>query len=160
MNKHNIDPVHAAVVRHSLPELIQALESGSPVDARDRGGRTPLFYAAQDGEHAIVAELLRRGATVNAQDRNLKTPLHFAASGFRTEVAELLLKSGASVNAQDSNGNTPLSDAVFESMGRGQMIKLLLAYGANKALKNNHGVSPDDLANSIANYDVRQFLVG
>jgi ankyrin repeat protein len=158
MGKHNIDPAHEAVMRHSLPELIQALERGSAVDSLDREGRTPLFYAAQDGDHAIAAELLRRGATANAQDRHLKTPLHFAASECRTEVAELLLKSGASVDAQDSNGNTPLSDAVFESMGRGQTIKLLLAYGANKSLKNNHGVSPEDLANSIANYDVRQFL--
>jgi hypothetical protein len=26
-------------------------------------------------------------------------------------------------------------------------------------LKNKHGVSPDELANSIANYDVKKFLV-
>jgi len=38
------------------------------------------------------------------------------------------------------------------------MIRLLLLYGADKKLKNNHGVSPEDLANKIANYDMKPFL--
>jgi ankyrin repeat protein len=52
----------------------------------------------------------------------------------------------------------PLSHAVFESRGRGEMIRLLLSFGADKALKNKHGVSPENLARTIANYDVSIFL--
>jgi hypothetical protein len=40
------------------------------------------------------------------------------------------------------------------------MIRLLLASGADKTLKNKQGVSPEDLAKTIANYDVSEFLVG
>ncbi len=160
MSSLDVDPVHKAVMRHSLPEVTQAIAQGGDVDVLDREGRTPLFYAAQDGDSAIAADLIRHGANVNAQDKSLKTPLHFAANAYQPEVAELLLKNGASVDAQDAHGNTPLSDAVFDSKGRGQMIKLLLSSGANKALKNKHGVSPEDLANSIGNYDISPFLVG
>jgi ankyrin repeat protein len=64
------------------------------------------------------------------------------------------------VDAQDIHGNTPLSRAVFDSKGRGQVIKLLLSSGANKDLKNKHGISPEDLAKSIGNYDVSKLLVG
>ena len=63
------------------------------------------------------------------------------------------------MDAPDVNGNTPLSNAVFDSRGRDQMIKLLLSFGANKTLKNKHGVSPEDLAKSIGNYDVSKFLL-
>jgi ankyrin repeat protein len=131
---------------------------GSDVDALDRESRTPLFYAVKDGDTAVVAELIRQGANVNAQDKNLETPLHFAAREYWPGVAELLLKSGAGVDARDAQGNTPLSRAVFEPKGRGQVIKLLLSFGANRALKNSHGVSPEDLAKSIGSYDVSSFL--
>jgi hypothetical protein len=48
--------------------------------------------------------------------------------------------------------------AVFDSKGRGGVIKLLLSAGASKGLRNKHGVSPQSLAKSIANYDVSNFL--
>ena len=152
---HDVAPIHKAVMKRSLPDVAQAL---ADVDALDREGRTALFYAAQGGDTAIALELIRHGANVNAQDKEQKTPLHFAAGAYQVEVAELLLKNGAIVDAVDAHGNTPLSDAIFESRGRGGMIKLLLSFNADKSLKNKHGVSPEGLAKSIANYDVGQFL--
>jgi ankyrin repeat protein len=159
MSSRKIGDVHKAVMRQSLPELSLAVKRGSCVDELDREGRTPLFYAARDGSKEIAAELIRLGANVNAQDRTLETPLHFAARAYQPEVAEMLLKSGAAVDSQDSYGNTPLSRAVFESRGRGQVVKLLLSSGANKAFANKHGVSPEGLAKSIGNYDIGQFFV-
>lgn len=152
---HDSSPVQNAVMKSSLAELAQA---GGDVDALDREGRTALFYAARNGDSAIVLELISRGAKVDAEDKQRKTPLHFAASGYQLEVAELLLKNGALVDAMDTNGNTPLSDAVFESRGRGGMIKLLLSFKADKTLKNKYGVSPEGLAQSIANYDIGQYF--
>jgi ankyrin repeat protein len=158
MNSPDVVAVHKAVMRHSLPEITHAIEQGNDVDALDREGRTALFYAAMDSDSAIATELIRHGANVNVRDKSLKTPLHFAARAYQPKVAELLLKNGAEVDAQDAHGNTPLSDAVFDSKGRDQMIKLLLSSGANKALKNKHGVSAEDLAKSIGNYDISKFF--
>jgi ankyrin repeat protein len=150
--------IHRAVMRRNLPELAQALAEGEAVDALDKGGRTALFYAVMEGDSAIVEELIRHGANPNAQDKNLETPLHFAAREYQLAAAKRLIEEGANPNAQDNHGNTPLGRAVFESRGRGDMIKLLLSAGADKYLKNKHGTSPNDLAGNIANYDVSIFL--
>ena len=160
MKKPEIDPVHEAVMRRSLSDLVQALAQGAPVDAKDREGRTALFYAAKDGDVAIAAALIRAGANVNARDTAERTPLHLAANSYQVEAAELLLTHGATVDAQDLHGNTPLSNAVFDSKGRDGMIKRLLAAGADKTTTNKHGVSPQSLAQSIGNYGITPFLAG
>jgi ankyrin repeat protein len=151
-------PVHKAVMKRSLPDVKKAVSDGEDVDALDREGRTALFYAAKDGDSEIVSELINHGSNVNIQDKNLETPLHFAAREYQPQTAELLITRGASVSAQDIHGNTPLWRAVFESRGRGEMIKLLLSAGSDKKLKNQYGTSPEDLANTIGNYDVSKFL--
>jgi uncharacterized protein len=146
-------------MRHSLPDVTHAIVQGTDIDALDRKGRTPLFYAVRDGDLKIAAALIQHGANVNAQDKDLETPLHFAAREYQSEAAELLLQNGANVDAQDVQGNSPLFRAVFDSRGRDQVIGVLLAAGAKKDLKNRHGVSPEDLAKSIANYNLSPLLV-
>ena len=158
MKTNRVDPVHMAVMRNDLPALREVLSKSKSIDSRDREGRIPLFYAAQDGNVAIASELLGHGADVNARDRNDESPLHFAAREYRIEMASLLLDHGASPNAQDANGNTALHRAVFESKGRGEIIKLLVARGADPVLANKSGVSPKGLATTIANYDVAAFF--
>jgi ankyrin repeat protein len=145
-------------MKRSLTAIVDAIEAGADVDWKDGAGRTPLFYAAQYGDYDIVVELIERGADVNAPDKALKTPLHFAAAAYQPEVVDLLLRSGAGVDLQDSNGNTALFDSVFNSRGRGDVIESLIACGAQKSLENRHGVSPEALAGSIANYNVLKFF--
>ncbi len=158
MKSHNLDPVHLAVLKHSVADVRSAVAGGNEVDSLDRERRTPLFYAAKDGDVEIVSELLSHGANPNKRDKSLETPLHFASREYRLEVAQRLVNAGATVDAQDIHGNTPLARAIYSSHGKGEMIKLLLSHGADKTLNNKHGVSPEKLAETIANYDVRQFL--
>jgi ankyrin repeat protein len=70
----------------------------------------------------------------------------------------MLLGSGASVDLGDEHGNSPLFRAVFNSQGRGEIITLLLKADADRDLKNFYGVSPLELAQTIGNYNVKQFL--
>jgi len=86
------------------------------------------------------------------------TALHFAAGGYHVALAEALLEAGADVDAEDSHGNTPLFRATFESYGRGEMTRLLVAHGADAAQPNKHGISPSGLAATIANYDVAKWF--
>lgn len=136
----------------------QAIAQGCDVNVPDHDGRSPLFQSVVDGNLAIAVELLEKGADVNAQDNYLESPLHFAAREYQVELASLLLQHGARVDVQDSQGNTPLFRAVFYSRGRGEMIRLLLAHSADKTHKNKNGVSPQELAGTIANFDVARFL--
>src|SRR5262249_486705 len=124
----------------------------------DRAGRTPLHYAAGDGDAARVRKLLDSGMDAGAADDDGWTPLHFAAQRNAADVAAILLQAAAPVDGRDRHGNTPLSRAVFNSRGAGDVIKLLRAHGADPDAQNAHGVSPLKLARTIANFDVRQFF--
>jgi ankyrin repeat protein len=122
----------------------------------DRAGRSALHYAIVDKKSDEAARLIRAGADINRQDKKGWTPLHFAAQEQTLEIARLLLEAGARVDEKDSNGNTPLSNAVYCYSGNGELIRLLREWGADPCLKNNHGVSPLDLARSIGNTNVAQ----
>jgi ankyrin repeat protein len=124
----------------------------------DRYGRTKLHYAALDGDAGKIKELLSQGLKPGEPDDDGRTPLHAAVQCWSLPACRALLKGGAPVDARDANGNTPLSTAVFESRGRGEVIKLLREYGADPMLENKYGVSPACLARTIANFDVRQFF--
>ncbi|MBX3386822.1 MAG: ankyrin repeat domain-containing protein [Phycisphaeraceae bacterium] len=125
----------------------------------DRLGRTPLHYAALDGDDTLIQRLLTDGLDPNLADDNGWTPLHFACQSSSAKAVRALLDAGANVNAMDLNGNSPLFRAVFESRGRGEVIALLRSSGADPHQTNGHGVSPVMLARSIANHDARQFFV-
>lgn len=148
----------AAVFQDDLAAATRALIAGASVDERDRDQRTPLMHAAIEGRFHLSRLLLDHGADVNALDMNGECALHFAAREYQPAVVSLLLTAGAVVDTKDGDGNTPLSHAVFESRGRGDVIDLLLDGGASKSLKNRNGVSPLELAESIGNYDVCQFM--
>jgi uncharacterized protein len=125
---------------------------------KDRSGREPLHYAALEDDADLVLLLLRQGADVNATDRDGFTPLHFAAQSYAVAAAEFLLSNGADVHAENRYGNTPLWTAVFESRGRGDIIRLLLSHGARIDQRNKADMTALDLARSIGNYDVARYL--
>jgi len=156
--RSGLNAVCLAVFNGDLIALQRAIARGDDVNDRDHDGRSPLLQSVVDGNVAIAVELIKNGADVNAQDKDLESPLHFAAREHQVELASLLLRHGARVDVQDSQGNTPLFRAVFSSRGRGEMIRLLLAHSADKTLKNKHGVSPEGLAETIANFEVARFL--
>jgi uncharacterized protein len=124
----------------------------------DEFGRTPLHYAAGDGDAALVQRLIKENADVNALDVNRWTALHFAAQAVSAAVAAKLIEAGANVAIRDRFGNTPLFRAVFYSSGDGSVIKLLLDAGADPSAPNDSDVTPIKLARTIANFDVSQFF--
>ncbi|HDJ34276.1 MAG TPA: hypothetical protein ENF21_09305 [Bacteroidetes bacterium] len=59
------------------------------------GGYTPLFWAVEDNQEALVKLLVRHGANVNARAANGKTPLSIASEAGLTAIAEILKAAGA-----------------------------------------------------------------
>ncbi|KAL5961782.1 Ankyrin repeat domain-containing protein 39 [Taenia solium] len=83
--------------------LLQLLERGIEVDARDAYGFTPLHYAAKNGRLEICQMLLARGANVAATTRCGKaTPLHRAAYSGNLSIVQLLCSYAK------QNGDVPL----------------------------------------------------
>ncbi len=124
----------------------------------DEYGRTPLHYAAAGGDSKQAQALIHEGADVNAQDDNGWTPLHCAAQADSATVTSDLIEAGAIVAIRDNFGNTPLFRAVFTSKGDGSVIELLRSAGADPNAPNDSGVTPLELARTIANYDLAQFF--
>lgn len=128
----------------------------------DRLGRSEVHYAAAEGRLADVEQALDGGADTGQPDANGWTPLHFAAQGQHADVADALIRAGAAVDAPDAQGKTPLAVALFNVReGEGQVVvRVLLDAGADPGRKNLSDISPRDLAEKVANYDLMRFLNG
>lgn len=119
-----------------------------------------MHYGAVDGDVDTLRSALAAGEDANLPDKAGMTPLHFAAQSQSIPAVELLLEAGATVDAADRSGNTALFTAVFNYRGDATIIRALLAAGADPRRRNDFGVSPQDLADKIGNYDVAVHMRG
>lgn len=61
------------------PKMAQILlDNGAKMEARDKGGMTPLHRAAYTANTGLAAFLLEQGADIDARDNNGNTPLDLA----------------------------------------------------------------------------------
>ena len=102
---------------------------------RDRAGRTPVHYAALEGDAARALQFIDAGYDVNEPDGNGFTPLHFAAQRHALEVTRVLLEHGADIDTVNRFGNSPLLVAMSSSKGRTEEIILLRDMGADPELE-------------------------
>lgn len=152
---HLSPEVIRAVHRHDYPALKQ-LVTKATVNLTDSSSRSVLSFVVNYGDAALLRWLLTKDPALDQQDRNGWAALHFAAQTYAVEMAALLLATDATVDLPDTFGNTPLWRATFESRGRSTMLHLLLTHGANPDQPNASGVSPRQLAETIANFDIKQ----
>src|SRR5215212_8710243 len=83
-------PLMLAAFRGDTAAVINHLERGADVNARDRDGDTALMFAAHKGHGLVVALLLQYGANVYARARNGWTAKKAAQSGLHQQIAEVL----------------------------------------------------------------------
>ncbi len=124
------------------------LDAGLDPNARDAAGYTPLIAAARAGNVSMVRLLTSRGADPNLPDAavNSWTPLLHAVHKDQARSIAALLDAGANANGADSYGQSPLMMAA--GYGYTDIVKILLARGANPRLPMRDGVTAIDLARS------------
>ncbi len=88
-------PLMLAAFRGDAAAVLNLLERGAEVNARDADGDTALMFAAFRGHGLVVALLLQYGANVYARARNGWTARRAAQSGLHGEVAEALRRAEA-----------------------------------------------------------------
>ena len=155
----------ATARRH--PDLVQYLASkGADVNARsavrdysriataesrakqlDRGGFTPLMYAARENCRECVPVLLKYHADVTLPDPSGMPPLSIALMNGNWDLAKRLIEAGSDVNQWDIYGQGPLNVAIVNETVRGggnpldrdvpdrttprEVVKMLVERGAN-----------------------------
>jgi len=82
----------------NLAGVLEALENGAAIDARDSWGSTALNEAAENGHPEVVKALLAAGADVHNRGGADKTPIMNAAFAGHVAIVQLLLKHGARVS--------------------------------------------------------------
>jgi uncharacterized protein len=74
----------------------------------NKGGLTPLLYAAREGCEACVRHLIAAGADPDLEDPERITPLVMAIMNLHFEAAAELIRGGADVDKWDLYGRSPL----------------------------------------------------
>jgi uncharacterized protein len=101
-----------------------------------------------------IERALKAGGDVHAADKNGVTALHHAVRFRLPRAVAALIEQGADVNrACRRNGSTPLHRAVIQTGAPGtagksaearEIVKLLLAAGADPSIANKAGKRPVD----------------
>ncbi|HSP67778.1 MAG TPA: ankyrin repeat domain-containing protein, partial [Bryobacteraceae bacterium] len=74
----------------------------------NKGGFTPLHYAAREGCAACVQNLLAAGADPDSEDPDRETPLLLALENLHFDTAAVLVKGGADLDKWDLFGRSPV----------------------------------------------------
>jgi ankyrin repeat protein len=141
-NNVGISPIISGAASGDLQTVRILLDAGAKADdfpkssndlraTSNAGLRTTLMWAAYHNDVRMVRLLLEHGADPN-QSTYFGTPLSHACWNDGFEAAELLIDRGANVNARDEIADfTPLHWAAGSESPRPQLVKLLLAKGAD-----------------------------
>jgi tetratricopeptide (TPR) repeat protein len=124
------------------------LQQGADIDAVYAGDMgTPLIYAINNNKPETALHLIQAGANVNYVMPGNVQALHLCANLRQTKVLEAIVKKTDNVNALTEEGFTALMLAAYRY--HFSCCDILLAHGADPALKNKHGYSALDYS---ANY--------
>ena len=140
--------------RTTVESVRGCIEAGTPLDARDDHGRTPLMRLGTsldfggDATEVMGMLLLEARANVNDRGERATTALHFAA-GLPAQgniLVSALLERGADVNARTSFGHYPLHTAAQSRHDNEAMVSLLVEAGADVNARTARGETPLHLA--------------
>ena len=179
-NKEGETPLHRAIKTFNsqykgsnfagFENIVNLLvKNGSPLDAQDSNGNTPLHLLIPKESFPNKVRLIDLLATknnVNLPNVEMKTPLFLAAEETTVGPLKALLKHGASLTYRDTKDNTVLH--VAAGAGNRSVVEGIIKEMHNKKvdlnIPNKNGVYPIHLAagssNRYAAGIVQLFLTG
>lgn len=112
LEKHNKALCDAAA-QNRTNAAKAALDAGASPNCRDtpeKGGASPLWFAAINGNLEMVILLVERGAEINDKSEG-DTALHGGASGGHIEICRWLLEHGADKTILNDSNETAAESA-------------------------------------------------
>lgn len=98
--------------RSAIRDYQRVATAESRAKSLDRGGMTPLLYAARENCRECVDILIKHGVDVNLPDPSRVVPLVIAMINGNLDIAKRLIEAGADVHQWDIYGQSPLHVAV------------------------------------------------
>jgi ankyrin repeat protein len=103
--------------RSAIRDYPRVATAESRAKSLDRGGFTPLLYAARENCRECTEILLKHGAQVNLADPTRVVPMVIAMINGSFDIAKRLIEAGADVNQWDIYGQAPLHVAIASMSG-------------------------------------------
>lgn len=151
-NLNGITPLHfSCSSMNSFDVAVKLMQLTEDINVMDKFRRTPLHYAAMNGNERTAKELINRGADTNFCDVDLETPIHKATQNCHSSVIGLLNNNGAKINIANKDGFTALHLAVMA--GLPMNCKTLIHAGASPLLWDSCGRTPHFLAIFKGSFD-------
>ncbi|MCJ1405291.1 Ankyrin-2 [Xylographa trunciseda] len=154
-------PLSAAFSKGDMEIIRLLIERGASLDVKGDRGRSLLQYAVLDAHLDAVRFALGTNPDMKWKDLDGWTALHCVTDSLGTEsvsIARLLLDNGSDIDERNHDGQTTLHLA--SELGQKEMVRFLIAAGANCKIKDHRKASPRDLARRKGHKDVVTLLEG
>lgn len=148
-------PLDFAVINGDMATIRLLLERGAIVNAVNKSG-TPALHGATWSDE-IFNLLLEHGADPKMKQTEGTTTLHKACQEGSTALVAKLIPLQRDLEARDGADFTPLLNAA--EAGRLDLLKLLVAAGANLKATEQTGSGALNLAAGSQSFEVVKFLV-
>ncbi|CAK57113.1 unnamed protein product (macronuclear) [Paramecium tetraurelia] len=136
-----------------------AIQSGfmyttEDANQKDELGRTPLSYAAENGDEAICNYLLKIGSNINIPSFDGMTPMHFVFKSNSVSLIMRFIQLGGNLNKMNTDGLTPVAFCNHETLKKlnlNQMISSSLKLGSfdNHSILNKKYPQHSDIIEAL-----------
>lgn len=143
-DRNGDSPLNMAAAKGNIALADALMKADADVNLANVAGVTPLMGAAFSANAEILQKLLAKGAKTEPVDRVKKNAATYAAGSGCSDCLLALIRHGTNVNAALENNLTLLMWAA--AYGGDASVRLLLAEGADRSLKDGRGKTALDMA--------------
>lgn len=147
--------LHAAAANGNLEIVDFLIERGADVNLQDIHGRVPMFVALAEHQPEVAARLAEADTNPNVRTVDGSTLLMAAVRAEEVQLVQWALDHGIDVNAIRPEKNNATALILAARKGNAEIVRLLLATGADPRAVNSEGKTALDIAKDK---DVKELL--